>query len=377
MIEYIILVVIILIGVLYFEKLPENKSKRWYIFELICIVLLFGLRYKVGGDSIHYESTYLDYPTLDKYLFYDQNFPDRYAPLWRLFVSICRTISQEFWVLQTIHALLFNSCIFYFFKRYTTRPHFAVLLYTICYIFIYNTETLRASLAIAVFLLSYESLIKKNWGKYVIYCAISYLFHYEAIIMVFFPVISIFANKQMKIKNITLAICISYFFITVIDLYPLLQLMSSYNENLSNYYDYYSYASGSIYNVNAIIFDAITKVLPVVLLLLLTKQSGVEKTFVLMTSCFLVLSIRYSVFVSRMIYFMAPILILYICKLTESGNLLLLRGRSYCALCILGFIISTIYMHLYILPFVYPYSSVLYPVDYPQREYLFELLMSR
>ena len=372
--EYIILLLVLLFGAFYLEKGKGALSKRWFYLEWLLIVLIFGLRYKVGGDSIHYEASYLDNPPLSKFIFYDPSVTERYAPLWRLFVSICRSISDEFLFFQIVHAIFFNSCIFYFFKKHTDEYYLAILLYSVCYIFVYNTETLRASLAIGVFLLSFDYIKNKQWFKYILSCLIAYLFHYEAVIMLVFPMFTFFEKCKIDWTIVMVTILLSYSLITIVDLYPILSDISNTNSTMKTYYEYYSYAANSVYNLNAVIYDFLVKVAPLILLLFFTKDNSSNKLYFVMLIFFQIVSIRYSVFTSRMVYFIAPVAIVYISKMSED----LPAKKNVPFICtVTFFVVTTIISHWYLFPFVYPYSSIINPVEYPEREYLLEYIMSR
>ena len=100
---YIFILLLIFIGIYQYDYRHVDRGRLFYwILLLIIFICLAGFRYRMGTDSINYETTYeRDIPTLDRLKlmdFYDL----RYMPGYILLASVSRTISNEFMLLQFI-----------------------------------------------------------------------------------------------------------------------------------------------------------------------------------------------------------------------------------------------------------------------------------
>lgn len=186
-----LLIFIFIVFCVYFYDVREYSSGRTtsYFLIFLMFVLLSALRYRVGSDSIFYEDAYDRMPDLSfylQYLKYD-NYLD-YQPLWLLIVAIARSISSEFFVLQLIVALIFNSILLYFFNKYTIKPFTAIaILFVSLLFFYYNFEILRESIAVGIFLLNIKNLEEKRWVPYYLLAVLSFMFHISAIFLFFLP----------------------------------------------------------------------------------------------------------------------------------------------------------------------------------------------
>lgn len=161
MIYLLILIYSLTLSFVYdFGNLRIGKKMNLLIVFMV-LVSLSGFRYRIGGDSYFYIKMYEYLPTLPELSSIELGV-SKLQPLWLLLNAISRTISPDFFVFQLLHALIVNSIIFYFFRKYTKYVFTAVLLYFIGFYGYFNFEILRESLAICVFLLSLEFFVKKN-----------------------------------------------------------------------------------------------------------------------------------------------------------------------------------------------------------------------
>lgn len=179
----------------YINSTSRQDGKVVYVILWLSLILLSGLRYRVGGDSLHYFDVFESYPTLLTLGSYDFVNAE-YNAGWILFNAIIKTFSDSFYTFQIFHALIVNFIIFYFIQRYSRNKFFVVLFYLFFYYLYFNMEVLRESLAIGVFLLSIPSLLNKSWLKYFSYCFLAYLFHSSALILIIFPLFA----KKMQVK---------------------------------------------------------------------------------------------------------------------------------------------------------------------------------
>lgn len=179
----------------YINSTSRQDGKVVYIFLWLSLVLLAGLRYRVGGDSLHYFDVFDSYPTLSTLWDYDFAKAE-YNPGWIIFNAIIKSLNGDFYTFQFVHAIIVNSIIFIFINNYARNKFLVIIFYLFLHYLYFTMEVLRESLAISVFLLAIPSLLNKHWFQYFLYCLLAYSFHSSALILLIFP---LFARK-MQIK---------------------------------------------------------------------------------------------------------------------------------------------------------------------------------
>ena len=199
-----ILIFIILLYFVYKYDYKGKKSKKWtnYYILMIVLIVIAGLRYRLGIDSIRYEEQYKDFPTLGELswnkIFYGS---DRIDPLFFVLSSICKTLSPNFSLFQFVHATIVNWSIFYFFRRYTKKIYFAVFCYYIALYSNFMCEVMRESLAVSSFLIGWCFLDKKKYWKSALFLVAAFLFHSSAIILLIIPFLQIPAISKFLVIN--------------------------------------------------------------------------------------------------------------------------------------------------------------------------------
>lgn len=194
------------------------RTPYWILF--FYVVVLFGLRFRVGMDTLNYMDSYHLVTPLNQMTFSDL-FGQHYAPLSQLLFSFCRMLSPEFYVLQIIHMVLLNIPLFLFLKRQTLNPYYAYLLFFIMAGTYFYTDILRESLAIAVFLLNYENLKNRRWLPYYLLCIVSIGFHYTALFLLFLPLL-----RNVKFNTTYLLVILAFVAVCMLLLPRLSNLIS-------------------------------------------------------------------------------------------------------------------------------------------------------
>ena len=69
-------------------------ESKWYYLNLVVLILLAALRYRVGGDTLMYMSVYDSFPKWDELKYFDFETAE-YQPLWYVFTAICRTVYDD------------------------------------------------------------------------------------------------------------------------------------------------------------------------------------------------------------------------------------------------------------------------------------------
>lgn len=216
--EYILVLILVFIGICANSRMA--KSLRITYLSIIClyVVLLMGFRYRVGIDTINYMDGYLERTTtLDDFWALDFT-QTRFEPGYMFLAACCRSISNEFYVLQLVCAFILNGCVFLFLYRYCYNPFVGVIVYFVVSCLYFNTEIMRESLAIAIFLLNYQNLKSRRWGRYYILCFVSICFHYSAVILLFFPFV-----RWIKFNVWFISMCVALLLVS-----PLMETLNEY-----------------------------------------------------------------------------------------------------------------------------------------------------
>lgn len=183
----------------------------YYIFLLLIVVAVFGLRNYVGGDTIGYMETWKKIPMLSELAHFDF-LHAKYAPMWYIFNSICKSICKDFWFFQLLHVSIVNGIIFYTISRYSQYRFTAVLLYAVATMLYFNCEILRESLSLSFGLLGLAYYKDKKWLKYYVYVLVALSFHKSAIILLFLPLFYKYAKIDINFRTLAIIIGVGFIF---------------------------------------------------------------------------------------------------------------------------------------------------------------------
>ena len=180
-----LLIGIYLLFLSYYYDFKGHCRRKWFHYGviLLTLILVAGLRYHIGLDSQRYEARFQTLPKLNQ-LSIEEFSESAYDPLYLLMASFCRTISDEFWVLQLAQAILVNVVFLRFFRKNTKNVFVAILLYYVILYISNMAETMRESCAISMILLGWEYLKSNHKFGFVIFCLFAFLFHSSAIIAI-------------------------------------------------------------------------------------------------------------------------------------------------------------------------------------------------
>lgn len=252
---YIIAIFVASIFVYKYDICRQLKGRdRNYIILWLILVLIFGLRYKIGGDTIRYMDLFEEIKTLPNIRYSDLTF-GRIMPLSYFFISLCKTICNEFVFFQIVHAITINTIIFKFFKKYTIYSFSAVLVYMIWSSLEFNTEILRESLAICVILSGLEHLKNKNVLKYYCFVLVAIFFHVSALVAVLFPLLNLLRlNRFSVFVSLILMLSMTTIYTLLPNYFDLFTFMGGETlEQINNYYD----VDATLGNSNRLVFYAL------------------------------------------------------------------------------------------------------------------------
>ena len=184
---YLLPLFLLIIGFKVYDRpYTQKKGIGLWIFVLICLVLIIGLRYKVGGDTYNYMNYFGLSPELNYWEPFDTF---GFEPGFSLLTSAIKTISDNLYVYQTIIAFLLTFMLMIFIRRNTPYKFLALLLIYISMFLYFSTEVIRESLAIGGLLLIYPLLERKKYIGYYIVSLLLLSLHSSAVLCLFLPLI--------------------------------------------------------------------------------------------------------------------------------------------------------------------------------------------
>lgn len=215
MLIYIIIFLFLLIPVIRFDLMKiEGNKNLWFYLSLLLLVLLSGLRYRVGSDTLVYIRMFEGYPSIRELSSFDFS-TAQFNPLWYIFNAPFVSL-KSFTLFQMAHALFVNSVFLWFFRRNVPTAYFtAILVYYIGYFCYLNMEILRESLCICVLLLAYPCLVKRNYILYFLLCICALYIHMSAVVMFVIPITLFLKRDNVWLSMVAILVVILSF--TVFD----------------------------------------------------------------------------------------------------------------------------------------------------------------
>lgn len=295
-----------------YDYLRKGKNKSfWYGFILIVFILIAGLRYRLGVDSIRYEQGFMNYPTIDDLSVFDFLYSS-HQPLYLILCSFARFLSDEFWVMQMLHSLLVNVVVFRFFRLNSQNVFLSILLYSIFLYTGFLFEAMRESCAVCMLLLGWEYVKKDRWIVFTIYILLATLFHISAIVLFMLPILRyLHVWDFLKINGLTIVYLGGIFVVglwlqnVLFDYILQLNMLESMTEKADRYVDT-DYAKGQL-NIFGIIESCIRQLLiPFFACVILKKQGKLDcnvECMNLVCFTFIVLSFSISIFYRYSNYF--------------------------------------------------------------------------
>ena len=212
-----------------------KKKKNNFITDFLLIlpiILISGLRYRIGGDTLNYIQWYEYMPTLDEIRFFDVV---KFQPLWLIFNSSFKSLDLSYFHFQFFHAVILNLSFLWLLRKHKFNTSLGILLYFVLIAGRFNFEILRESLAIVFFFHSYFHFNKKQYLFSFFFFIVALGFHISVLIAI--PIIILNYNKKLLIPILFVCLVISF-------------LAESILSNFSaNYLIYAPSLYGIIYNI--------------------------------------------------------------------------------------------------------------------------------
>ena len=222
MLIYIVVFILLLLLSFHYD-ISGNRVGRdgWYNTVLVILILIAGLRWRIGTDTIAYLARfYYIYPTVDKFSFGDNILGS--DPLYALINIIVKTLGGRFYMVQIIQATIVNVLVFKYIKRHTKYIFTCILFYLFINYLNFNMETMRASISIAICLFGNDYIMEKKWLKGYLLYAIACLFHYQTLVILLLPSLFWIRFNRFGIVLFVVAFLAGFFLKSIIEDYMFL-----------------------------------------------------------------------------------------------------------------------------------------------------------
>ena len=157
-----------------------------YFCILVILILIAGLRYRLGVDTAAYIYSYFhripDISHLDEMEGLMLN-----EPVFYFLCSFVKSLGGKFYIVQLIHAAFVNTLIFLYIKKHSNNIFLCILLYFIWTYTTYMMEEMRASMAVAICLFGNDYILEKKWAKGYLLYVLAFLCHNSAIFLFLTP----------------------------------------------------------------------------------------------------------------------------------------------------------------------------------------------
>ena len=209
----IYLIVIFLLLILSFRYDINGKTKgrdQWYLVMLVIFILVAGLRWRIGTDTIAYLNYfYHEYPTIEDFSF--EKYSVIKSNFYVLMNSIVISLGGKFFIVQLLHATFINGLIFKYIKRHSPYLFTCLFFYAIIKFLSYNTEIMRGSMSIAICLFANDYFLDKKWIKGYLLLLLAFMFHAQTIVLFLMPFLLFLRFNRKGIVILGGALLLGYY----------------------------------------------------------------------------------------------------------------------------------------------------------------------
>lgn len=188
MIYFVVAILLLILVIRYDINERERGRDLWYTIILIILILIAGLRWRLGADTTSYlYHFYHRTPSLRNFSFDEMTIGMN--PFWVLLNSIVLSLGGKFYVVQLIHATLINYLLFRYFKKHTKYIFTCVFFYFIWRYFNMNMQEMKSSISVVLCLYGNDYLLEKKRIKGLSLYLIGCLFHFSTLLLLITPLL--------------------------------------------------------------------------------------------------------------------------------------------------------------------------------------------
>ena len=163
MIYFAVLFLLVILTIRYDINGKTEYRDQWYNAVLAILVLIAGLRFRLGEDTINYiymfyhDTPHLSDININILLSSDQ------PPLWILLNSIVKTFGGRFFVVQLIQAAILNTLMLKYFKKHSPYPFACIALYFLWRYQWFSMVVMKAAIALSIILYANDFFLDKKY----------------------------------------------------------------------------------------------------------------------------------------------------------------------------------------------------------------------
>ena len=193
-----IVLFIIIIEVFFFDVLKTKSNNYLSLFKANWVILglISALRYGVGPDTPNYMKAYELMPPITELTLFDFVL-FRFQPLYTLLNSICKSITNDFTIIQLFQCGLFFTSSYYMMKVLKIRKFYILLFVYLYFYFISGLSAMRESFAISFCFFAFKYYLERRWFVFYVFILIAFGFHTGALVFFILPFFHLFdINKK-------------------------------------------------------------------------------------------------------------------------------------------------------------------------------------
>lgn len=225
MIYFILLIILIVLIYIYDYKGAIKGRFSSYNIMMLVYILLVGLRFRIGSDTLAYEQSFNIIPTIEDLSAYYLTEVSDYEIGYTIFMSLSKTLFGSFSFFLLIQSIIVNTSVFIFFKRNTTNIFTSILLYFVVLYYFINCEAARQGIALAILINSWKYFTSNSYKRFILQVLFASLFHSTAVIFLLFPFLKFLKLWQKLRPNI---LSLTILFSIIITSYFLQQFISQF-----------------------------------------------------------------------------------------------------------------------------------------------------
>lgn len=230
----------------------DSPNTKWLPVIVILFVAIAGFRDGLGVDTKQYLSFFTSVPTFDQLT--KQFFAEtRFRPGFVIFYSLCKTIIDDFTFAQFAEAIIVDSIVVLFIKRYSNLPYLTTLLFFLVNYLEFNMEVQREAIAVSLVLIAWMKFDDKKYVQSIIFFIASTTFHVSAFSALLIPILQhVKFNNKWIIAALLFTVIIPVLFFSIPNLQFYVQILL--NTDAEQVIDIYTSQSfNSALNINAYI----------------------------------------------------------------------------------------------------------------------------
>ena len=350
MLIYILLLIyLLLLFYVYDIKSYGKNRKLHYVLSCFILIIVAGLRYRVGLDTIAYmrsfDSPY--YPSLADFSFWGDYGSDIG---WVFINSLAKSIGGGFYTVQFIQAIIVNIAVFWFVRRHSPKPFMAILLFFMFQWWNYCFEAMRESIAIAFYLFALDALITENsLKKYYLRVWPAALVHTFGFVTFLFPLIRyIKVNKYLPIIIIVFLgvfLSIGDLINDIVESMSAMESMAS--EKATKYLESDTYGESNL-SIAGIAALVMSRIIPMLYVIFVLQKDGDDRNKVFvpyLISYILVVILRIEVPIFFRFYNYFEIMM--IIAMTQAVSVRQIRNRKMATTLAWGMILFMVFIRAY------------------------------